>query len=400
MHLLGSAASVTPGEYRRAKRTGGVASLFLISIPKLTRKLDAVPAPPDRRHWRAFTDIAPSAIRTWDRYGSYPPNRYLCHGAIWKAAIDELLRHVDLVVLDLSGFTSKNLGTEYELQRVIDRFPVERTVFLADPRSKRKFLEEQIQVAWRRMAAGSPNSGTEPRTAYVTVTDRYRLIQRPPVQVPGPRPGQFVTQQQGPPQLRLVARRRQTRRLAAAFQNQAALPSRPVAGAPAAVSPATVTPATVTPATVTPATVTPATISPATISPDPGPRAPKLIALAGAIVYLVSATLLTHYIDNGTGPKSLYQATNGDPASPLSPRHFMTLAALLAATAALAATSLVTARRWAIAGATATALVLAAYTLYLPSVNSDGFGPYGSSYWISLAAAAVMALAAGASAIR
>ena len=138
VHLLRSAASVTPGEYWRAKRTGGVAGLFLTSMSQLTIRLNATPPPPERRLWHTFTDIAPWAIRVWDRYGSYPASRYLCHGTIWKAAIDELLRRVNLVVLDLSGFGRKNRGTEYELQRVIDRVPVERIVFLADPRSDKK----------------------------------------------------------------------------------------------------------------------------------------------------------------------------------------------------------------------------------------------------------------------
>jgi hypothetical protein len=216
VHLLRSAASVTPNEYWRAKRTSGVAGLFLTSMSQLTIRLNAAPPPPERRRWHAFTDIAPWAIRVWDRYGSYPASRYLCHGTIWKAAIDELLRRVDLVVLDLSGFGPKNRGTEYELQRVIDRFPVERIVFLADPRSDKKFLCDQIRASWHRMAAGSPNSGTTPKTAYLTVTDRYRITQPPQVTVPGPSPGTVTTRPQGPPQVRLVASRGQTRRLAAA----------------------------------------------------------------------------------------------------------------------------------------------------------------------------------------
>jgi hypothetical protein len=387
VHFLRSEAAVTPGEYRSAKRAGGVARLFITSIPEFVTRLTQPPSPPDRRRWRAFTDIAPRTIRVWDRYGSYPPNGYLCHGTIWKAAIDEILRRVDLVVLDLSGFMPKNIGIGYELQRVIDFFPIERIVFLADPSSSKRFLRDQIQAAWQKMAAMSPNAGTQPRTAYLTVTDHYRQIQRPPVQVPGPGPGQFVTQQQGPPDVRLLASRRQTRRLAAAVQERARHappPVRSMVRPPAAVWPA------------------PAPVPAPRWEDDPHSassalvaarrRVAKLIALAGAALFLASVTLLTSYVDNGTGPRSLFQATHGDPASPLYPRDFWAVADLLACVTI----SLLTARRWAMVCAAAAAFGLIGYTLYIPTLGlAPGFGPYGSSYWVSLAAAVVMALGAG-----
>ena len=50
----------------------------------------------------------------------------MCHDAIWKRAVDVLLARVDVVVLDLSGYHREHVGTGYELQRVVDRFPIER----------------------------------------------------------------------------------------------------------------------------------------------------------------------------------------------------------------------------------------------------------------------------------
>jgi hypothetical protein len=401
VHLLRSAASVTPGEYWRAKRTGGVTGLFLTSMSQLTIGLNAAPQPPERRRWHTFIDIAPWAIRVWDRYGSYPASRYLCHGTIWKAAIDELLRRVDLVVLDLSGFGPKNCGTEYELQRVIDRFPVERIVFLADPRSDKKFLCDQIRASWLRMAAGSPNSGTTPKSAYLTVTDRYRITQPPQVTVPGPSPGTVTTRPQGPPQVRLVASRGQTRRLAAAVQERAVGAAPPSRGA-APPSRSRVRLSTVAkPEPVIRRRDESADYVTSSAKAGPGFRVPKLTALAGAVLFLLSVTLLTSYVDNGTGPRSLFQATHGDLASPLYPHDFLIVIGLLAVMVVFTAVSLLTAGRWAMVGATAAAVGLIGYTLYIPSIGrAPGLGPYGSSYWISLAAAVVMALAAGVGAIR
>ena len=403
VHFLRSAASVTPGEIRRAKRAGSPASLFLTSLPQVSAQLAQAPAAPSRKLWRAFTNIAPRTIRVWDRYGSYLPNGYLCHGTIWKLAVDEILRNVDLVVLDLSGFMPQNLGTGYELQRVVDRFPVERIVFLADKSSDRRFLQSEILSAWRKMAAGSPNSGMEPRTAFIAVTDDYRTTRPAPVAVPGPS-GQVVIQQQGAAQVRLVTSRRKSRRLAAVVQERAshaALPGR-VGAWPWPSSQATPAPGPAGRQASEPARAAPSSPwwHPSVSSPEAvrGPRVGrvgKVAALIGGAVFLASVRLFTNYIDNGTGPKSLFQATDGDLASPLHPHDFRILLGLLAAVLVLTLISLLIAGRWVMVCATVAALGLVGYTLYIPSI---GTGSYGSSYWVSLAAAVVMTVGAGASA--
>ena len=133
----------------------------------------------------------------------------LCHGSFWKAAVDELLERVDLVALDLSGYTQKNAGTRYELQRVIDRIPIERAMFLADPYSKQRFLHSELQRAWSQMAPGSPNAVHQPKTAVVTVTDYMRRTETRNEH------GQVTRVE-----YRLFARRRQTWRVVAAAQGR------------------------------------------------------------------------------------------------------------------------------------------------------------------------------------
>jgi hypothetical protein len=46
------------------------------------------------------------------------------------------------------------------------------------------------------------------------------------------------------------------------------------------------------------------------------------------------------------------------------------------------------------------ALAIIGYTSYLPSIGGDGLSDYGSSYWISLAAAVAMAFGGGFAAAR
>ena len=144
-----------------------------------------------------------------DRYGAYPVIGLLCHGRFWKAAVDRLLDQADLVVLDLSGYRSKNQGTRHEIEAVINRVPIEHVVFLADPKSNLGFLAEQLHDAWSVMRPGSPNARPGRHRAAVVVTD---VIVRT-----------STTDSQGNRQehVRLVAKRRQTRRVAAFSQGRA-----------------------------------------------------------------------------------------------------------------------------------------------------------------------------------
>jgi hypothetical protein len=124
-------------------------------------------------------------------------------------------------------------------------------------------------------------------------------------------------------------------------------------------------------------------------------RAGQLIAAAGGLVFLVSVTVLTNYINNGTGWKSLWQATHGDLASPLYQADFWIPAALAAAGLVFTAISAGTRGRLAMIGTVVASLGLIAYTLHIPSKGaSPGFGPYGSSYWLSVGAAVVMVIGA------
>lgn len=216
--LLRSATSVTPAEYKLAKKSGNPARMFISSVDQLLPALAEDGVKPKGRY--RLKAIGPSTIKVRDRYGSYGVHALLCHGLFWKSAIDVLLDRVDLVALDLSGFRPENRGTDYELQRVIDRFPIERVVFLADPRTNKKFITEYLQTTWSEMALGSPNARAERKTAVVVVTDTIARRQSTQTHQVRGASGQPAMQQQHVTQVqvRLVARRRQTRRVVAMAQ--------------------------------------------------------------------------------------------------------------------------------------------------------------------------------------
>jgi hypothetical protein len=124
--------------------------------------------------------------------------------------------------------------------------------------------------------------------------------------------------------------------------------------------------------------------------------AAKLAALAGSVIFLASVALLPNYTNKAPdGLVSLYHATRHDDWSPLRIYIFWTVIVLLSLIFVLTLMSFAVASRPLMAGATLIALGLASYTLYIPTIGSDGFSAYGSSYWASLAAAAVMALGTG-----
>ena len=207
VHFLRSAQSVSPAEFRRLKRTG-FAGAFVSSPAELEAALRDGAGPPAGRGLHSFREVAGTTVRSWDRYGGYPPVPLLCHGSFWRQAVDMLLDRMDGVLLDLSGFGPGNEGTGYELQRVIDRFPMERVVLLADGHSDLEWLGRTVQAAWERMATGSPNATGGVRHAVIAVTDYFQTtVQRDSHGTETSR------------RTRLVARRSETRALAAWLQD-------------------------------------------------------------------------------------------------------------------------------------------------------------------------------------
>ncbi len=129
-------------------------------------------------------------------------------------------------------------------------------------------------------------------------------------------------------------------------------------------------------------------------------RVGQLIVLVSSVVFVASATLLTRYTNNGTGWKSLLAATHGDPASPLRAMSFNILIGLVALVFLVTIIGIGVHRRLPMIVVVVAALALIGYTSYLPSIGGDGLSAYGSSYWISLAAAVAMAFGGGFAAAR
>jgi hypothetical protein len=164
VHLIKDADSVSAHEVNAIE---GGSRVFINSRSWLLAELDARPAQPLAPGSHQLHHLAAEPVSVSDRYGSYPVRALLCHDSFWKSAVDVLLERADLVVLDLCGYHWNNTGTGYELQRVVDRFPIERCLVLATGGSDAAFVEAQIRGAWSRMSRGSPNEGSQPRSIVV-----------------------------------------------------------------------------------------------------------------------------------------------------------------------------------------------------------------------------------------
>ena len=160
VHFMRAATSVSIAEIDAAKDG---AAVFINSREWLEAELQGQPLEPLPTGHHELRDIGDGVIRVTDPLGSYPVRALLIHGTFWRDALDLLLDRVDVVVLDLSGYQRDNVGTGYELQRVIDRFPLERTALIVDASSDEVFLEAQVREAWTHMTARSPNAARDQR---------------------------------------------------------------------------------------------------------------------------------------------------------------------------------------------------------------------------------------------
>jgi len=166
VYLLRSATQVDVDEFESAKDSDSMATFFISTADQLEAAIA-------RQSTGIYDEPRPHGfIKTWrwatnQERGRYPAPALLCHSSFWKSAVDLLLPRVDLVALDLSGYRPEHTGTRYELQRVIDRFPIDHVMLLAETTSDRRFLTAQVGAAWAQMAEGSPNSGSDPRTVHV-----------------------------------------------------------------------------------------------------------------------------------------------------------------------------------------------------------------------------------------
>ena len=119
-----------------ADRTLDADDIFQFLDRKLARRFIVSPADVARRI-DAFDMIA-------DIDGRYRVNECYCHDTTWQDALQTLVRHSDVVLMDLRGFQAHNAGCRYELATLARASRTLRVVVLVDGRTDRAVAQEAV----------------------------------------------------------------------------------------------------------------------------------------------------------------------------------------------------------------------------------------------------------------
>ena len=121
---------------------------------RLTRRFIDGPQALDRRI--SEMDIEP------DPDGRFRVNKFFCYDHTWRMVLSRLVNECDVVLMDLRGFSSQNLGITFEIEEVINQVVLGQVVFVVDGTTDERFLRQTVQEAWDRMRPDSPNRSSTP----------------------------------------------------------------------------------------------------------------------------------------------------------------------------------------------------------------------------------------------
>jgi hypothetical protein len=110
----------------------------------------------------------------------YPINAIYCYVTAWSYAVMRLAPKADVVLMDLRGFTRKNLGCVFELGWIVQHIPLSRIVLLTDASSDDQALGHVAQAAWEQLLCDFPKAGVrEPVLTIVTLIGRLKRVAVP-----------------------------------------------------------------------------------------------------------------------------------------------------------------------------------------------------------------------------
>ncbi|MBV9674278.1 MAG: hypothetical protein JO076_15830 [Verrucomicrobia bacterium] len=93
-----------------------------------------------------------------DPDGLYRIEDFFCHLDTWQMTVAYLARHVDVVLMDLRGFSSARRGCTFEIGMLLHSVSVNRVVLMADNATDYAYLEETLRLAWSTLPDTSPNA--------------------------------------------------------------------------------------------------------------------------------------------------------------------------------------------------------------------------------------------------
>ncbi len=79
----------------------------------------------------------------------------LCGHDVWRGAILTMMSRTDFVIFDVSGFDEGNAGSAFELETLIDCFPLNRVLFLSTTNAD--YFKRLAQTFWAQRDSQGPN---------------------------------------------------------------------------------------------------------------------------------------------------------------------------------------------------------------------------------------------------
>jgi hypothetical protein len=93
-----------------------------------------------------------------DPDGLYRIEDFFCHLDTWQMTVAYLAGQVDVVLMDLRGFSSAHRGCTFEIGMLLNSVSVDRVVFVVDNSTDHVYLEETLRFAWNTLPSSSPNA--------------------------------------------------------------------------------------------------------------------------------------------------------------------------------------------------------------------------------------------------
>lgn len=113
---------------------------------------------------RRFIDGEESLARSWseadlgrDGDGRFRVNDFFCYDDTWKLVLDRLIADANAVLMDLRGFSARNSGCAFEIEQLINVFPLRHTVFIVDETTDELALNAILKEVSQRIPEASPN---------------------------------------------------------------------------------------------------------------------------------------------------------------------------------------------------------------------------------------------------
>ena len=120
-------------------------------------------------------------------FGTRPGSRWSCGGGVDGSETrcnvpgSSLVRESDAVLMDVRGFSTKNVGVVFELNELINVMPIHQVVLIVDRTTDMTFLNQTLENSWANMRADSPNRANEGAAVKICEVAPERAMEIPHV---------------------------------------------------------------------------------------------------------------------------------------------------------------------------------------------------------------------------